>query len=102
MTSMRSARLDPVSLRSPVQSYWNAWRKRSLALVLVALAYSQTPNADDLAWQQSANQHAATRKVRLEQVRQHSVRDRFQPTWKSLEQYRTPNWYRDAKFGIFV
>lgn len=99
---MRSSRLDPVSLRSCAKSYWNAWRKRSLALVLAAVAYSQTPNADDLTWQQSANQYAATRKVRLEQVRQHSVRDRFQPTWKSLEQYRTPNWYRDAKFGIFV
>jgi alpha-L-fucosidase len=26
----------------------------------------------------------------------------FQPTWESLEQYRTPEWYRDAKFGIWA
>ena len=26
----------------------------------------------------------------------------FQPTWESLEQYQTPEWYRDAKFGIWA
>ena len=26
----------------------------------------------------------------------------FQPTWESLAQYRTPEWYRDAKFGIWA
>lgn len=26
----------------------------------------------------------------------------FQPTWESLEQYKTPDWYRNAKFGIWA
>ena len=26
----------------------------------------------------------------------------FQPTWDSLASYRTPEWFRDAKFGIFI
>src|ERR1700683_1761428 len=27
----------------------------------------------------------------------------FQPTWESLEQnYKTPDWFRDAKFGIWA
>jgi len=26
----------------------------------------------------------------------------FQPTWESLENYRVPEWYVDAKFGIFI
>jgi len=26
----------------------------------------------------------------------------FQPTWESLSDYRVPEWFRDAKFGIFV
>src|SRR3954469_19971601 len=26
----------------------------------------------------------------------------FQPAWDSLGQYRTPEWYRDAKFGIWA
>jgi alpha-L-fucosidase len=27
---------------------------------------------------------------------------KFQPTWKSLGQYQTPEWFRDAKFGIWA
>jgi len=26
----------------------------------------------------------------------------FQPTWKSLRNYRTPQWLRDGKFGIYT
>jgi alpha-L-fucosidase len=26
----------------------------------------------------------------------------FQPTWDSLTQYKIPEWYTDAKFGIFI
>jgi alpha-L-fucosidase len=26
----------------------------------------------------------------------------FQPTWDSLKQYRAPDWFRDAKFGIWA
>jgi len=26
----------------------------------------------------------------------------FHPTWESLENYQVPEWYRDAKFGIFI
>lgn len=25
---------------------------------------------------------------------------KFQPSWESLTQYRCPEWFRDAKFGI--
>jgi alpha-L-fucosidase len=27
---------------------------------------------------------------------------KFQPTWESLEQYQVPEWFRDAKFGIWA
>ncbi len=27
---------------------------------------------------------------------------KFQPTWESLKQYRTPDWFRNAKFGIWA
>ena len=26
----------------------------------------------------------------------------YQPTWESLCRYRVPDWYMDAKFGIFI
>src|SRR3981081_29351 len=28
--------------------------------------------------------------------------NRFQANWESLKQYRTADWFRDAKFGIFI
>jgi alpha-L-fucosidase len=27
---------------------------------------------------------------------------KFEPTWQSLSQYKVPNWYRNAKFGIWA
>ncbi len=27
---------------------------------------------------------------------------KYTPTWKSLKEYTTPDWFRDAKFGIFI
>ena len=26
----------------------------------------------------------------------------YQPAWESLEKYQVPDWYQDAKFGIFI
>ncbi len=28
--------------------------------------------------------------------------ERYQSNWESLSKYRTPEWFRDAKFGIFI
>lgn len=30
------------------------------------------------------------------------IMSRFQPNWESLQQYKIPQWYQDAKFGIFI
>jgi alpha-L-fucosidase len=27
---------------------------------------------------------------------------KFEPTWQSLQQYQAPEWFRDAKFGIWA
>jgi len=27
--------------------------------------------------------------------------ERFEATWESLTQFRCPDWFRDAKFGIW-
>jgi len=31
-----------------------------------------------------------------------NAQTRFQATWESLEKYQCPEWFRDAKFGIFI
>jgi len=28
--------------------------------------------------------------------------DTFEPTWASLSQFQTPEWFRDAKFGMWA
>ncbi len=30
------------------------------------------------------------------------AQERYQATWESLKKYQTPDWFRDAKFGIFI
>ena len=30
------------------------------------------------------------------------AQDRYQANWESLSKYQTPDWFRDAKFGIFI
>ena len=27
---------------------------------------------------------------------------KFEPAWESLKQYKVPEWYKDAKFGVFI
>jgi hypothetical protein len=31
-----------------------------------------------------------------------TISTKFSPTWESLQQYEIPDWYADAKFGIFI
>jgi len=31
-----------------------------------------------------------------------AVQDKFEPSWDSLKQYECPQWFRDAKFGIWA
>ncbi|MBS1666746.1 MAG: alpha-L-fucosidase [Bacteroidetes bacterium] len=33
---------------------------------------------------------------------QSSAQEKFQANWESLKKYQTPEWFRDAKFGIFI
>jgi alpha-L-fucosidase len=30
------------------------------------------------------------------------AQERYQATWESLKKYQTPDWFREAKFGIFI
>jgi alpha-L-fucosidase len=77
------------------------------AIVLLMLggavaAISQTPNQQDIVWQKSIRKYDKKRKARVEQVNAGVQRGPFQPNWHSLENYRVPEWYQDAKFGIFI
>lgn len=38
----------------------------------------------------------------VEQIENVIARGPFEPKWSSLENYEIPQWYKDAKFGIFI
>jgi alpha-L-fucosidase len=38
----------------------------------------------------------------VREVNQVAAAGPFQPNWDSLREYRVPDWYQDAKFGIFI
>jgi alpha-L-fucosidase len=44
----------------------------------------------------------ATAFLLLMSVRSVCAQERFQANWESLKKYQTPDWFRDAKFGIFI
>ena len=50
-----------------------------------------------IAYAQDAKHTAEIKKI--ESV---AAKGPFQPNWKSLENYKVPDWYQDAKFGIFI
>ncbi|WP_233496785.1 alpha-L-fucosidase [Dyella sp. AtDHG13] len=82
----------------------------SVLLCTGALAQSATaptadtlsPAAQDQAWQQASARFAPQRNAILQRVAKGANQDPFRSDWASLEKYRSPAWYDDAKFGIFI
>ena len=64
-----------------------------------------TPPSEQTAeqqWVQSIRPYDAARRQILAQTERVAWQGPMQPEWQSLTAYRTPDWYRDAKFGIFI
>src|SRR3954454_5713310 len=80
-------------------------RSSMVALLVIAgcsRCSGQTPNADDLIWQKSVQKFDKQRQALLQQVDREAHAGPFQPDWASLKKYTVPDWYQDAKFGIFI
>jgi alpha-L-fucosidase len=63
---------------------------------------AQEPNADDLVWQKAVAKYDHPREEILKSVDRQAKEGPFQPNWDSLKNYKIPEWYQDAKFGIFI
>jgi len=61
-----------------------------------------SPAAQDQAWQQASAKFAPQRKAILDRVAKAAGEGPFRSDWASLQTYRSPAWYDDAKFGIFI
>src|SRR5882724_12092311 len=69
-------------------------------------ATAPTANQDagtiDQTWQRASAPYDNARAEILKRVDRQASNGPFRPDWESLAAYHVPDWYRDAKFGIFI
>jgi len=63
---------------------------------------SEDQESIDQVWQKASSKYDAERAAVLKRVDLVANQGPFRPDWESLKKYETPEWYRDAKFGIFM
>ena len=63
---------------------------------------SQPPEAVDQIWQKSVAKYDGERAKILQHVDEVNAAGPFRTDWESLKTYQLPQWYQDAKFGIFI
>ena len=63
---------------------------------------SQSPQKIEEPWKQASGKYDSQRAAILKQVDSTIHQGPFRPDWQSLQTYQVPDWYRDAKFGIFI
>ncbi len=56
----------------------------------------------ELEWQKSVAKYDTQRAALLKEADRQANDGPFRPDWESLRQYQQPQWYKDAKFGIFI
>lgn len=63
---------------------------------------AMSPAAIDEIWRKAASKFDAKRASLLEDVDRINQKGPFRADWESLKNYQAPDWYKDAKFGIFI
>ena len=63
---------------------------------------SQDPESINQIWQKASSKYDAQRAAILKEVDSVDKQGPFRPDWESLQSYEAPEWYKDAKFGIFI
>lgn len=64
--------------------------------------YMLSPEEIDQIWQQASGKYDGARVELLKHVEKVNEKGPFRADWESLRNYKAPNWYKDAKFGIFI
>ena len=63
---------------------------------------TQEPASVDQVWQKASSKYDTARADLLKQVDETDRLGPFRADWESLQKYEVPEWYKDAKFGIFI
>src|SRR6516162_8792978 len=62
----------------------------------------EDPVSIDRVWQKASSKYDRERTSLLQEVDKVNHEGAFRPDWESLRKYEVPEWYKDAKFGIFI
>jgi alpha-L-fucosidase len=82
-----------------------------VTLSAVSRLYAQSPTAPtesadpasiDVIWQKASSKYDNQRAALLKEVDAADHEGPFRADWESLQKYEVPEWYKDAKFGIFI
>ena len=68
----------------------------------VAPTQTNDPATIDRVWQTESSKFDLARNTILKQVDKVNSEGPFRTDWESLQTYKVPDWYKDAKFGIFI
>ena len=63
---------------------------------------SETPAKIDELWQKASAKYGAPRAAVLNKVDNTDREGPYRADWESLQKFEAPEWYKDAKFGIFI
>ncbi len=63
---------------------------------------AEHPEAIADVWIKATSKYDARRAEILAEVERGSHDGKFRPDWNALSQFEVPDWYKDAKFGIFI
>jgi alpha-L-fucosidase len=63
---------------------------------------SQDAQTIDETWQRASSKYDSERNAILKEVRRAANEGPYRADWQSLQKYEVPDWYKDAKFGIFI
>jgi len=69
---------------------------------LMAPTSSQDAQTIDQTWQRASSKYDSERDAILKEVRRGANDGPYRADWQSLQKYEVPDWYKDAKFGIFI
>jgi len=63
---------------------------------------AEEPASIDQIWQKASSKYDPERATLVKTVDTVEQQGPFRADWESLQKYEVPEWYKDAKFGIFI
>ena len=83
-------------------AYAPGWAQAQTADPTAPTAGKLTPEQIDAQWIAANTKYDGERKRLLADVDKGVAGGPFRDDWQSLRAYQAPEWFRDAKFGIFI